>query len=92
MVYKIITLVPKKLEDKVANKVKSDERSKNKLLTQFDNVETNEIINKALAHILKKHRNTKIFLILMGKWFFIGYWIIKLIIKVGIIYYVYKKR
>ncbi len=85
-------LVPDKIEDKFAHKVKSDEKSKNKLLYQTNNFETKEKIKKALSDILKKHRNTKIFLILMGKWFFFGYILFKIIIKVIVIYYIYKKR
>jgi hypothetical protein len=80
------------LEEKVASKVRSDEKSKNKLLYKLNNTETKEKINKALSVILKKHKNTKIYLIIMGKWFFFGFLLFKYIFKGFIIYYIYKKR
>lgn len=85
-------IVPDKYEDTIAIKAKSDEKCKNKLLYKSNNIETKEKIKKGLNGILKKHKNTKIFLILMGKWFFFGFVIFKYIIKGFIIYYVYKKR
>jgi hypothetical protein len=48
-------------------------------------------IREALNKTLKKHRTTRIFLILMSKWFFIGYLLFKFLIKVMVIYLIYKR-
>jgi hypothetical protein len=83
--------VPDRIEDKVATRVKSDEKTKLKLLKSYDNVKSREVIKNSLNKILKQHKDTKIFLILMGKWFFIGFILFKYFIKGIVIYIIYKK-
>ncbi len=80
------------IENKVAAKIKSDEKTKLRLLLSSDNLKCKILIKKALNIILKKHKSTKIFLIIMGKWFFIGFLLFKYIIKGIILYIIYKKR
>ena len=48
-------------------------------------------IEKSIRYILKKHSYSRIFLILMGKTFFVGYILFKALIKILILYYLYKK-
>lgn len=48
-------------------------------------------IKNQIKWTLKKHQHSRVFLIFMSKWFFIGFWIIKLSLKVIIVYYMYKK-
>lgn len=49
------------------------------------------MIEKQISRIMKKHTNSRVFLILMSKWFFIAFWFFKLLVKISIIYYFYKK-
>ncbi len=80
------------VRERILKRANLDERSKNQLLYKLNNSETIARINRAINDILKKHRNTKIFLIFMGKWFFIGFLLFKYIIKGLVLYIIYKKR
>lgn len=88
----ISILVPDIIENKVASKIKSDEKTKTKILLTTDNLKCKQLIKNALNIILKKHKSTKIFLIIMGKWFFFGFLLFKYIIKGIILYIIYKRR
>lgn len=49
------------------------------------------LIENQLIRILNKHANSRFYLIFMSKWFFILYIVFKILIKLSIVYYIYKK-
>lgn len=48
-------------------------------------------MKQALNRILKKHSYSRVFFIFFSKWFFIGFWLTKFLIKVIVLFYIYKK-
>lgn len=48
-------------------------------------------MKQALIRILKKHSYSRVFFIFFSKWFFIGFWATKFLIKVLVLFYLYKK-
>lgn len=78
------------MEDKLYEKLKLDTKLINEISSNF-RIEHIKSIHKAMNHILHKQKNSRIFLILMGKWFFFGFLIFKYIIKGLVLYYLYKK-
>jgi len=79
-----------KIEDKLYQKLKLDTKLINEISMNFKNDHIKSF-HKAINHILHKQKNSRIFLILMGKWFFFGFLVFKYIIKGLILYYLYKK-
>jgi hypothetical protein len=78
------------IEDKLYEKLKFDSKLINEISEKFK-PEHIKSIQKAINRIHNKQRSSRIFLILMGKWFFFGFLIFKYIIKVSVLYYLYKK-
>lgn len=79
-----------KIEDKLYEKLKLDDKLIADISSKF-NIEHIKLIHKSLNHILLKHKKSRIFLIIMGKYFFIGMLTFKYIIKGLIFYYLFKK-
>lgn len=49
------------------------------------------LIQNQLRKILNNHRNSRVYLIMMSKWFFIIFWAFKLLVKISILFFIYKK-
>ena len=82
--------IPEKIEDKLYEKLNLDNKLVSEISLKFSNEHINSL-HKSINHILHKHKKSRIFLIIMGKWFFIGILTFKYIIKGLIFYYIYKK-
>ena len=87
---KMFRYLHEKIEDKLYERMNYDAKLKLEMSTQFKNDHIKSI-HRAINHILHKQKNSRIFLILMGKWFFFGFIIFKYIIKGLILYYIYKR-
>lgn len=72
-------------------KVSYDEKMRKAFVSNFTSYKQMYIRN-SIKRILNKHRNSRVFFIFMSKWFFIGFWLFKLSIKLMVIFYIYKKR
>jgi hypothetical protein len=78
------------VEQKILEKYHTEEKIIDYLSEEFDEKHKQQI-ERSIQYILKKHKKSRIFLILMGKWFFFGFLIFKYIIKGFILFYIYKK-
>lgn len=76
---------------KIGNlKEKYDSKIRKGFASNF-NIYKQNLLKDMIKRIMKKHKNSRVFFILMSKYFFIGFWIVKLLVKVGIVYYFYRK-
>lgn len=89
--FSLIKYAPDKYEDKIFEKLQIEDKIKINIARGFKE-KHKTILHRSLNHILRKHQRTRIFLFLMGKYFFFGYILFKTIIKILIVYYLYKKR
>jgi len=78
-------------ENKIFENTLLEERVIRRFSAKFKNTQK-ILLQGAINSILRTHKNSRMFLILMSKYFFFGFILFKYILKGIIVYYIYKKR
>jgi hypothetical protein len=88
--YIVNKLAPEKFEKKLLQKYQTEEKMIEFIAENYGEKQKHQIEN-SIKFILKKHKYSRLFLIVMGKTFFIGYILFKTFIKLCVLYYIYQK-
>lgn len=97
----LVSELPSKILSRLLS-MNVDSKKVSKLIDRFDNRVRNSFVREfnsdkyfllenSIKRILSKHRKSRLFLILMSKWFFILFTVFKLVVKGTVLIVLYKK-
>ena len=86
----VFKYTPNMIENKLFSTTLLEDRIIRRFATKFKNTQK-ILLQGAINSIIRSHKKSRVFLILMSKYFFFGFILFKFLIKASIVYLVYKK-